>query len=157
MQSTGIHSSLWPNQSPALFSITTSATVLSCLSQTTLQDQRQHLLFITSWARRYPQGISTFLLLFPLFTVTIPGFKKTIQSLYSFPAPLRGTGVAHAVWEPQEMCGRAREWMWIPKTLFPGLAAKQPQWGFKISEECFSCCKTGGSKTTKKTSLFQTT
>lgn len=49
---TGTHGSLWTGHygclAPALFSVTTTPS--SCLPHTTLQDQRQHLLFITSWA-----------------------------------------------------------------------------------------------------------
>lgn len=156
----GIHGSLWPGHYGYL------------KSSSLLNPHKHHTPFLptpkyplrsktalTSWARQVSQGISTFLFLFPPFTVTIPGFikkkkKKRTGQTYTiavqFPcsknAPLRGTGVVHALWEPQEMCGRAREWP------FPRLATKQPQCGLKISKACFSCCKTGGSKITKKTS-----
>lgn len=92
----GIHGSLWPGHYGYL------------KSSSLLNPHKHHTPFLptpkyplrsktalTSWARQVSQGISTFLFLFPPFTVTIPGFIKKkkkkgqarpIQSLYSFPA-----------------------------------------------------------------------
>lgn len=167
MQSTRIHSSLWTSQHgcliPPLFSITTSITAFSCLPQTIIQDQRQHSLFITSWARQLSQSISTFVT-FPLSLSLFQIFFKVDRpALYSHNTVslLRKMFLWEALaWHTQcrdhGSCVAEIESL-VPKTPFPSLATKQPQWGLKISTACFSCCKTGGSKTTKKTTQHQAT